>query len=317
MLKYTAKRILLLIPTLLLICIIVFVLLRCVPGSAVDYMVYQLQQSGIYVDAETVRGMLGMDKPAVVQFFDWFTGIFRGNLGESIFQSESVSAIIARELPITLELGVLTLILSNLISIPLGIYCAARQDSISDYTIRIISVVLMSLPAFWLATMVLVYPAKWWGYAPPISYTSFFEDPVANMKMFLVPALVGAVTQAGMQLRTVRTLMLETMRQDYIRTCRAKGVGSGRILFIHALRNSMIPVITMIGNSVAGLVGGSVILENMFNIPGIGAQVVNALSMRDYPLIQGCVLVFSVFVMVVNLLVDLTYKLIDPRVETE
>lgn len=317
MAKYALKRVLLLIPTLLLVCVIVFVLLRAVPGSAVDYMIYQFQTAGVTVDQAQVEHMLGMDKPAVVQFFDWFLGIFRGDLGQSLFQAEGVWNIISRQLPVTLELGVLTLIFSNLISIPLGIYCASRQDSIPDYVIRIISVLLLSLPVFWIATIVLVYPAVWFGYAPPMTYVSFFVNPVENMKMFLVPALLGAFTQAGMQLRTIRTMTLETMRQDYIRTCWAKGVGEKRILFIHALRNSMIPIITMIGGSVAGLVGGSVILETMFNMPGIGAQVVAALDMRDYPLVQGCVLVFSIFVMLVNLIVDLTYKWIDPRVELE
>lgn len=317
MAKYALKRVLLLIPTLLLVCVIVFVLLRTVPGSAVDYMIYQFQTAGVTVDQAQVEHMLGMDKPAITQFFDWFLGIFRGDLGESLFQSEGVWDIISRQLPVTLELGVLTLIFSNLISIPLGIYCAARQDSIPDYVIRIISVLLLSLPVFWIATIVLVYPAVWFGYAPPMTYVPFFTNPAENMKMFLVPALLGAFTQAGMQLRTIRTMTLETMRQDYIRTCWAKGVGEKRILFIHALRNSMIPIITMIGGSVAGLVGGSVILETMFNMPGIGAQVVAALDMRDYPLVQGCVLVFSIFVMVVNLIVDLTYKWIDPRVELE
>ena len=317
MAKYALKRVLLLIPTLLLVCVIVFALLRAVPGSAVDYMIYQFQTAGVIVDEAQVEHMLGMDRPAVVQFFDWFLGIFRGDLGESLFQTESVWEIISRQLPVTLELGILTLIFSNLISIPLGIYCAARQDSFSDYLIRILSVLFLSMPVFWLATMVLVYPATWWGYAPPMNFVSFFVDPAENMKMFLVPALLGALTQAGMQLRTVRTMTLETMRQDYIRTCWAKGVGEKRILFLHALRNSMIPIITMIGGSVAGLVGGSVILESMFNIPGIGAQVVAALDARDYPLVQGCVLVFSIFVMLVNLLVDLAYKWIDPRVELE
>ena len=309
MARYALKRILLLIPTVLLVCVIVFILLRAVPTSAVDYMIYQFQTAGITVDAAQVEHMLGMDKPALIQFFDWFFGIFRGDLGESLFQTESVWDIISRQLPVTLELGILTLIFSNLISIPLGIYCAARQDSIGDYVIRTISVLLLSLPVFWLATMVLVYPAKWWGYAPPMTYVSFFQDPVENMRMFLVPALLGALTQAGMQLRTVRTMTLEVMRQDYIRTCWAKGVGEKRTLFVHALRNSMIPIITMIG--------GSVILETMFNMPGIGAQVVSALDSRDYPLVQGCVLVFSIFVMIVNLLVDLAYKWIDPRVELD
>ena len=150
-----------------------------------------------------------------------------------------------------------------------------------------------------------------------MTYVSFFQDPVENMRMFLVPALLGALTQAGMQLRTVRTMTLEVMRQDYIRTCWAKGVGEKRTLFVHALRNSMIPIITMIGGAVAGMIGGSVILETMFNMPGIGAQVVSALDSRDYPLVQGCVLVFSIFVMIVNLLVDLAYKWIDPRVELD
>lgn len=317
MAKYTLKRCLLLIPTLLLVCVIVFALLRVVPTSAVDYMVYQLRTAGLEVTPEQVQAMLGLDKPALIQFFDWFLGIFRGDLGQSLFQSESVWAIIKRCMPVTLELGILTLIFSNLISIPLGVLCAARQDSISDYVIRIISVLLLSLPVFWIATMVLVYPAQWWGYAPPMTYVSFFENPAQNLRMFLVPSLVGAFTQAGMQLRTVRTMTLETMRQDYIRTCWAKGVGEKRILFTHALRNAMIPIITMIGGAVAGLIGGSVILETMFNMPGIGAQVVAALEKRDYPLVQGCVLVFSIFVMIVNLLVDLAYKWVDPRVELD
>ena len=317
MAKYTVKRLLLLIPTLLLVCVIVFTLLRVVPTSAVDYMVYQFRTAGLEVTPEQVEAMMGLDKSPVTQFFDWFFGIFRGDLGQSLFQLEDVSSIIKRCMPVTLELGILTLIFSNLISIPLGVWCAARQDSISDYVIRVISVLLLSLPVFWIATMVLVYPAQWWGYAPPMTYVSFFENPVENMKMFLVPSLVGAFTQAGMQLRTVRTMTLETMRQDYIRTCWAKGVGEKRILFTHALRNAMIPIITMIGGAVAGLIGGSVILETMFNMPGIGAQVVAALEKRDYPLVQGCVLVFSIFVMIVNLLVDLAYKWIDPRVELE
>lgn len=317
MAKYTIKRCLLLIPTLLLVCIIVFALLRVVPTSAVDYMVYQLRTAGMEVTPEQVEAMLGMDQPAILQFFSWFGGILHGDLGQSLFQSESVWSIIKRCMPVTLELGILTLIFSNLISIPLGILCAARQDTVTDYIIRTISVLLLSLPVFWVATMVLVYPAQWWGYAPPMTYVSFFQDPVENLRMFLVPSLVGAFTQAGMQLRTVRTMTLETMRQDYIRTCWAKGVGENRILFTHALRNAMIPIITMIGGAVAGLVGGSVILETMFNMPGIGAQVVAALEKRDYPLVQGCVLVFSIFVMIVNLLVDLAYKWIDPRVELD
>ena len=315
--KYFVRRLLLLIPTIIIVCVIVFVLMRLVPGSAVDIMVYRLNSAGIAVDAEAVEAMLGMDKPAVQQFFLWVWDLLHGDLGDSLFQYESVWNCIARQLPVSLELGIITLILTNLISIPLGLYCAARQDSISDYALRIISVILMSIPTFWVASLVLVWPAVWWGYAPPAAYVSMFENFGENMRMFLVPALVGAIMQAGMQLRMVRTSVLDVMRQDYIRTAWAKGVKERVILFKHAFRNSMIPIITMIGGSVGGLIGGSVIMETLFNIPGIGNQLVTALNQRDYPVVQGCVLIFSLFVMFINILVDMAYKWIDPRVELE
>ena len=315
--KYFLRRLLLLIPTIIIVCVIVFVLMRLVPGSAVDMMVYRLNSAGIAVDAAQVEAMLGMDKPAVQQFFIWVWDLLHGDLGDSLFQYESVWHCISRQLPVSLELGIITLILTNLISIPLGLYCAARQDSVSDYVLRIISVMLMSIPTFWVASLVLVWPAVWWGYAPPATYVSIFENFGQNMRMFLVPALVGAIMQAGMQLRMVRTSVLDVMRQDYIRTAWAKGVKERVILFRHAFRNSMIPVITMIGGSVGGLIGGSVIMETLFNIPGIGNQLVTALNQRDYPVVQGCVLIFSLFVMFVNILVDMAYKWIDPRVELE
>lgn len=316
--KYITKRLLLLIPTIFIVCIIVFSLLRMLPGDAVDALTYKLQSSGTYnVERADVEVMLGMDKPAIVQFFSWFWNAIRGNLGDCLFQTESVLAAIGRQLPASLELGLLTLILTNIISIPLGLYCAARQDTISDYTIRVLSLVLMSIPMFWLATLTLIYPAIWWNYSPPVKYVSLFVDPVQNLKMFFLPALLGAISQAGMQLRTVRTVILDTMRTDYVRTAWAKGAKERTIMTRHALRNAMIPVITLIGGSVGGLVGGSVILENIFNIPGIGQQVITAIGNRDYPLVQGCVLIFSLFTMIVNLIVDISYKWIDPRVSLD
>ena len=312
--KYIVKRVLLLIPTIFIICAIVFGLMRMVPGDAVDIIVNRMTQSGQTVDEAAIRARLGLDVPAVQQFFNWMGNVFRGDLGDSFFQYDSVWNIIKRQLPISLELGVITLILANLISIPLGLFCAARQDSIPDYAIRIIAVVLMAIPMFWLATLVLFYPAQWWGYAPPVVYVSFFQDPIANLQMFLVPAIMGALAQAGMQLRTVRTVVLDTMRQDYIRTAWAKGGKQRVIHFKHAFRNAKIPVITIIGGSIAALVGGNVILENIFNIPGIGQQLVTALGQRDFPMVQGCVLIMSIFVMIVNLVIDVAYKWIDPRV---
>lgn len=316
--KYIVKRVLLLIPTALLVSFIVFMLMRMLPGDAVDALQYQLQSRGNYdITREEVEVMLGMDKPAIFQFFIWLSGAIRGDLGKCLFQSETVTAAIGRQLGPSIELGILTILFANLISIPLGLYCAARQDSISDYAVRVISLILMSVPVFWLAILVLVYPALWWGYAPPSQYVSLFKNPGQNLQMFFLPALLGGITQAGMQLRIVRTVILDVMRTDFIRTAWAKGDKEKTVLYRHAFRNGLIPVITVIGSSVAGIIGGSVILENIFNIPGIGQQVIAAIGARDYPLVQGCVLVFALFTMVINLLVDISYKWIDPRVSLD
>lgn len=312
--KYIVKRILLLIPTIFIVCIIVFGLMRMMPGDAVDIIVTRMRNAGQSVDEASVRAMMGLDVPAVQQFFSWFLDVCKGDLGNSYFQSDTVAAIIGRQLPISLELGLISLILANLISIPLGLFCAAKQDSVADYAIRIVAVLCMSVPMFWLATLVLFYPAKWWGYAPGITYYSLIRSPLKNMQMFLVPGILGALAQAGTQLRMTRTMVLDTMRQDYIRTAYAKGVKQKDVLFHHAFRNAMIPIVTIIGGSIGAMVGGNVILENIFNIPGIGQQLVTSLGYRDFPLVEGCVLIMSLFVMIVNLIVDVAYKWIDPRV---
>ena len=312
--KYFVKRVLLLIPTILLVCVIVFVLMRMIPMDAVATLQQNLSANGNYVDEEYVRQLLGLDKPAVQQFFIWIGDVLRGDLGDSYFDHTTVNSILANKLPVTLELGILSLVITNLISIPLGLFCAARQDSISDYTIRVISTILIALPVFWIATLVLIYPNLWWGWAPTVTYVPIWKDPIQNLSMFLLPALLSAIGQAGIQMRTIRTMTLEVMRQDYIRTAWAKGVPERRVLFKYAFRNSMIPIITMIGGSVAMMIGGNVVMENIFNIPGLGQAMVAALNSRDYPIVQGCVLVLSLFVMCINLIVDLAYKWIDPRV---
>jgi peptide/nickel transport system permease protein len=311
--KYTIKRLLLLIPTVLLVCVIVFSLMRLVPGSAVDQIIYTYQQNGITITHDQAAAMLGLDKPALTQFVIWFKDLLQGNMGTSVFQSEPVMTIIARRLPPSIELGVLTLLFTTVISVPLGLYCASHQDSVLDNAIRVFGVILSSLPLFWIGVLVLVYPAVWWGWTTPIKFVSLFDNPLRNMRMFLAPALLGSITQAGMQIRAVRTITLEVMRQDYIRTAWSKGIKERRVMFFHAFRNSLIPFITMFGGAVAGMVGGNVILESMFNIPGIGQQMVTALTNRDYPLVQGCTIILAVFVMVVNLIVDIAYKWCDPR----
>ena len=315
--KYVIKRLLLLIPTMLLVCVIVFALMRAVPGSAVDQVVYNYKQNGMVITYEEAEAKLGLDKPAVVQFFSWIGGILRGDLGDCLFRGDSVWDVISAQMPVTLELGVLTLLFTIIISIPLGLNCAAHPDSLADVIIRTLAVVLASVPVFWIGTMVLVYPAVWWGFSIPLTYVSIFQNFFLNMKMFLVPAIVGALTGAGNNIRAVRTMTLEVMRQDYVRTAWAKGAKESRVMYSHAFRNALIPVITLFGGAAAGILGGNVVIENMFNIPGIGQQLVTALNNRDYPLAQGCTVIMAIFVMIVNLVVDLAYKWCDPRVNLE
>ena len=315
--KYIVKRLLLLIPTILLVLIIVFTLLNIIPGSAVDTIYYRLVSTGSKIERAEVEVMLGLDKSPVLRFFDWIWDALHGDFGTSLFQHESVVALLSRELPASLELGLLTLIVSNLISIPLGLLCAAKQDSVLDYVIRAIAIIMMAVPMFWLATLVLIYPAKWWHYAPTVTYYRFFDNPIENLKMFIIPSILGGLAQSGMQLRTVRTVVLDVLRQDYIRTARAKGLPERRIMYRHAFRNSMIPVLTTIGAGVAGIIGGSVILENIFNIPGVGSELITALTYHDYPVIMGCVLIFSLFAMLVTLIIDIAYKWADPRVNLD
>ncbi len=315
--KYIVKRILLLIPTILLVCVIVFALMRLIPMDAVAVLQNKLSASGNYVDEDYVRALLGLDKPAIQQFFIWIADVLRGDLGDSFFDHTTVNQILASKLPVTLELGILSLIFTNLISIPLGLFCASHQDSISDYTIRVISTILIAMPVFWIATLVLIYPNLWWGWAPTVTYTPIWVAPIENLKMFILPALLSAMGQAGIQMRTIRTMTLEVMRQDYIRTAWAKGVPERRVMTHYAFRNALIPIITMIGGSVSMMIGGNVVMENIFNIPGLGSAMVSALNSRDYPIVQGCVLVLALFVMVINLIVDIAYKWIDPRVQLD
>ncbi len=315
--KYVLKRLLLLIPTTLLVCVIVFTLMRLVPGDAVEMVVYKYQQSGLVITYEEAQAKLGLDQPAVAQFFSWIWGILHGDLGDCLFRTESVWEVISTQVPISFELGLLTLLITICISVPLGLLCAAHPDSPIDLIIRTISVILSSLPVFWVGTMVLVYPSVWWGFSIPLKYVSIFQDFGQNMRMFLVPALVAAVLHSGNNIRAVRTMTLEVMRQDYVRTAWAKGAKETRVMYMHAFRNALIPIVTLFGGSVAGILGGNVVIENMFNIPGIGQQLVTALTNRDYPLAQGCTVVFAVFVMLVNLVVDLAYRWCDPRVTLE
>ena len=312
---YIIRRLLLAIPTLFILTIIVFLSVRFIPGDVIDVMTRRLMFLGITVDREAIEVMLGLDVPVYVQYGRWMEGIFlHGTLGESLMARWTVEERIIGRLPVTIELGALAIIIGLVIALPVGIYSAIRQDTAADYLGRSIAVIGMATPNFWLALMVMIYPAIWWGWSPPMEYIPFTEDPLGNLGMFFIPSLILGTAGAASTMRMTRTMMLEVLRQDYIRTAWSKGLKERVVVLRHALKNALIPVVTMIGMELPMLVGGAVIIENIFNLPGIGQLAVTALTERDYPVVSGVNLFFAAVVMGSNLFIDLIYPYLDPRV---
>ena len=312
---YIARRLMALIPTLLFASIIVFVTVRLIPGDIIDMMLSQNDVSAGKMDREALVRALGLDKPIWSQYLSWVGRIvFHGDLGNSLWQTTPVTEQLAARLPVTFELGLLAALIGLSIALPIGVYSAIRQDTAGDYIARSFSILMLAIPSFWLGTMVLVIPSIFWGWSPEVSYVPFFDDPVGNVKQMLLPAVVLGTALSAITMRMTRTMMLEVLRQDYIRTAMAKGLPERLVVVRHALRNALIPVVTLIGLQAPIVIGGTVILEQIFGIPGMGLLLLDAVNQRDYPIITGVFLVVGVAVMLINLLVDLSYGLLDPRV---
>ena len=261
---------------------------------------------------------LGLDVPVWVQYGRWMSGIFfRGTLGESLFGTFSVEDQILERLPVTIELGLMAIVIGLLIALPVGIYSAIRQDTAADYVGRSAAIIGMATPNFWLGTMVMIFPAIWWGWSPSMVLIPFTEDPLGNLGMFLIPSLILGTALAASTMRMTRTMMLEVLRQDYIRTAWSKGLRERAVVIRHAVKNALIPVVTLVGLQLPLLIGGSVILEQIFVLPGLGRLMVSALEERDYPVVSGVNLVFATMVVGANLLIDLIYPYLDPRVRYE
>jgi len=310
---YIIKRLLLVIPTVFLASLIIFFMIRLLPGSIIDMIV-----SEAYFITPTQRlaieHELGLDVPAHIQYGRWVVNIMHGNLGTSLWTQVPVVDEIAARWPVTLQLGIMGLIVAQLIALPIGIFSALRQDTWGDYIGRSFAILCISVPAFWLGTMVIVFPAIWWGYTPSIMLVPFTEDPIGNLKMFIVPAIILGMGMCGMTMRMTRTMMLEAMRQDYIRTAWAKGLRERAVVLRHALKNALIPVVTMVGIQVPILIGGAVIIEQIFCLPGLGRLLVDSTTRRDYITISGILLFFAGGLVLINLIVDLTYSFLDPRI---
>ena len=314
---YFIRRVLLIIPTLLILSILVFVAVRFLPGDIVDIMQGQNNYAGGGdVDRAMIEKRLGLDLPIYVQYGRWIGNLLlNGSLGTSLWWPDmEVTEAILKRLSLTVELGLWAIIIGLVIALPVGIYSAIRQDTIGDYMGRSLAIIGLSTPNFWLGIMVMIYPVIWWGWSPPMELVPFTEDPLEHMQMFLIPGLILGTYHAASTMRMTRTMMLEVLRQDYVRTAWSKGLKERLVVVRHALKNALIPVVTLIGLELPILVGGSVIVENIFNLAGLGNLFVQSLADRDYTIVSGINLFFGVVVVIANLVVDLVYAYLDPRI---
>jgi peptide/nickel transport system permease protein len=325
--SYILRRVALIIPTLFLVTVFVFLTVRFVPGSVLELMAGDMageSELGMEKIIESLKAQLGLDVPVYVQYGRWlgalpqkdgsFIGLIQGDLGISLWTKRPIVSEIVSRIPISLELGILALITALLISFPIGIYSAIRQDTVGDYIGRSFAIVCIAVPSFWLGTMVVVFPSVWWEWAPAMEYIPFTQNPGANLLQFLIPGVIMGMVMSGTTMRMTRTMMLEVLRQDYIKTAWSKGLRERAVVARHALRNALIPVVTIVGLQLPVLIGGSVVMEQIFVLPGIGQLMINAIGQRDYPIISGINVMMASAILVVNLLVDLTYGWLDPRI---
>jgi len=310
---YIIRRLLALLPTLILVSLIVFFCQRLIPGDVIDLMLSQ-NDLATDLDRAVIEAALGFDQPMYIQYFSWIGDVVQGDLGDSLWQNTPVTQQLAETMPITFELGFLALIVALTVAIPIGIYSAVRQDTAGDYVARSFSLLMLAIPGFWLGTLVMVFPSVWWRWSPELEYVPFFEDPLQNLSLMIVPAILLGLSMSAVTMRMTRTMMLEVMRQDYVRTARAKGLSEVAVILRHALRNGLIPVVTLIGLQVPLLIGGAVIMERIFVVPGMGLLLLEAISQRDYPVVSGVFVVVGFGVLLINLAVDLSYGWLDPKV---
>ena len=312
---YLIRRLLAVIPTLILASMLVFAIVRIIPGDVIDLMIAEADITDVEVTRATIEEALGLDVPIYTQYFRWVKEIvLHGSLGKSLWKDKTVIGEMVDRLPVTFELGIIALVIGLGLAFPIGIYSAIRQDTAGDYIGRTIAILGVAVPGFWLGTMIVVYPALWWDWSPSIDLMPLREDPLSNLNTFLVPGAVLGFGMAGVTMRMTRAMMLEVLRQDYIRTAWAKGLRERIVILRHAVKNALIPVITLIGLQVPILVGGTVIIEQIFTLPGMGLLMIEAVRTRDYPIVTGVMGFIGLIVLLVNVLVDLSYGFLDPKV---
>ena len=313
MYKYVLRRVLLVVPVLVLSSLVVFGLLRVMPGDALTAL---MAESGNVSPRELqkLRKDLGLDRPYPEQYLLWIWQLVTFNPGYSIFTGDAISVSLKKSIPVTIELAALAMAFGLLIAIPVGVLSATRQDKPADYIGRLVAISGLSFPDFWLGTLVITFAAIWFNWIPPIGYTSVWASPWTNIQQFLLPAALLGFRLSSATMRMTRSTLLEVLREDYVRTAWAKGLGQRLIIYKHALKNALIPVITIVGGQLGGLLAGTVIIETIFALPGMGRLTVEAIIYRDYPVVQTNVMLVATVLVTLNLLVDLTYAWLDPRI---
>ena len=314
--RYIVRRAILFIPTLILASLLIFGLMRILPGDvALHILSMGGEQSFREEQLIDLRDRLGLNDPIAVQYSKWAWSLVKGDWGgESLVSREDLGSLISRRLPVTLQLTAYTLIIALTVSVPLGVLAALRQDKLTDYVIRVLVIVGAAMPNFWVALMAILFFVVFFNWSPPIIYQDLWENPKEHMLLMIFPALILAWGYSAQLVRLTRAQMLEVLRQDYIRTARSKGLSEHLVIMRHALRNVMIPVITLAGLYVEALLGGTVILETVFGLPGIGSGIVEGAQSRDFPIVQTFTMLLMAMVLSVNLLIDIAYAWIDPRV---
>jgi peptide/nickel transport system permease protein len=310
--RYIVGRLLLMIPTLVGVAILTFVIMRAVPGDIVA-----LRYAGSNVPQEIIdqeRHLLGLDKPMWAQFVDWMVSLSRFDLGQSLWTGHSVVDEVQVRMPLSIELAVLATLFAVALAIPLGVMAAVKQDTWLDYVIRVFSIGGLAMPSFWIGIMMVLVTLTLWGWAPPLVFTSFFEDPAANLAQLVLPAIAVGYRYSAVSMRMTRSTVLEVLREDYVRTARAKGLRESLVVARHALRNALLPVVTVVSLEFAFLIGGLVVTEQVFKLNGIGKLLVDAVAHRDYPLIQALVVLLAAVFVLVNFVVDMVYVVLDPRI---
>jgi peptide/nickel transport system permease protein len=301
------------LPVLFGVSVLVFLMIRIIPGDIVDLMI----GPELYVGAEyraEMRAKYGLDRPIYIQYVNWAGQIVQGNFGMSLRNDEPVLGTILRRLPITAELALLSVLLSALVAVPLGVVSAMKRNSATDFVVRLIAMLGLSVPNFWLAAMLLLVTGVVFHWQPQLLLVPPWVDPWANLQQMAMPVIALSLALMAIVMRMTRSSMLEVLRQEYIQTARAKGLVTSAVMVRHALKNAFIPVVTVLGVQFGALLGGTVVIEVIFGLPGVGRLVIDAISARDYPMLQGTVLFIAAMFALVNLLVDLTYAYLDPRI---